>query len=434
MKRILSLIFLLSLALPAFAQPDSTASVPQKEFHISATAWSRGEVREGALSYDSGEEDYAVFIMSNAVLNLSYRYKSLEIHLSPKYFGVWGAKTNGSMAVEEAWFGLRDKSGLFFRLGSQKVSYDDQRIIGANDWVMASNKHDMLLAGLERGRHKLHVMLAFNQNDVNTEGGIIYLDGGQPYKAMENVWYHVDPIKQLGASALFMNVCMQDPTSPTENVTHQQQLYGAFLDWHPRNLSVQASYYRQSGHDEHDMAIKAWMASGEAVWQITPKWRVNTGYFHMSGDESFFVPENGTIGLILKKEVHGFNPIFGSHHQFYGAMDFFYVTTYYGGNTPGLQDFHTGLQWKPIQKLSFETEYHFLATSVAIKDASKVLGHELELSASWKLLPDMSLQAGYSFMQGTDTMIRLKRARDENRLHWGWLMLVVTPEFFSTRK
>ena len=55
MKRILSLIFLLSLALPAFAQPDSTASVPQKEFHISATAWSRGEVREGALSYDSGE-------------------------------------------------------------------------------------------------------------------------------------------------------------------------------------------------------------------------------------------------------------------------------------------------------------------------------------------------------------------------------------------
>ena len=432
MKRILSLIFLLSLALPAFAQPDSTASIPQKEFHISASAWSRGEVRDGGMIYDTGY-DYAAFIMSNAVVNIDYRYKGLEMRLSPKYFSVWGAKSDGAMAVEEAWFGMRGKSGLFFRLGRQKISYDDQRIIGANDWVMASNKHDMLLAGLERGRHKLHLMLAYNQNDVNTEGGVIYLDGSKPYKAMENVWYHFDPIKQLGASLLFMNMGMQDPLFPTENVTHQQQLFGAFLDCHPRNLSVQGSYYRQTGHDEYNRAIHAWMASGEAAWQISPNWRINSGYYHMSGDE-FYVPIEGGIGMVLKTEVCGFNPVFGSHHQFYGAMEFFYVNTYYGGNTPGLQDFHAGFQWKPIKSLTFDTEYHYLATSIAIEDASKTLGHEFELTASWQLLPDLSLQAGYSFMQGTDTMARLKRARNENRLHWGWLMLVVTPEFFSTRK
>ena len=68
-----------------------------------------------------------------------------------------------------------------------------------------------------------------------------------------------------------------------------------------------------------------------------------------------------------------------------------------------------------------------------MEDAVKTLGHEVELSASWQLMPDVSLLAGYSFMQGTETMELLKRTSDKNRLHWGWLMLVITPEFFSTK-
>lgn len=432
MRRIVLFLLALTWMLPLSAQPDSTAKTPKREFRVTASAWSRGEIRDGAMPDETGA-DHAAFIMSNAVLGIDYRYRGLEMRLSPKYFGVWGSSSNGGLAIEEGWFGLRHKSGLFFRLGRQILSYDDQRIIGANDWVMASNKHDLLLMGLERERHKLHLMLAFNQNDSNTEGGLIYLEGGQPYKSMESVWYHVDPVKQLGASLLFMNVGMQDPSFPEENVTHQQQLFGAYADWHPRNFSLQASYYRQTGRDEYDLAIRAWMTSAEAAWQMTPRWRLNSGYFHMSGDENFNVPPQGAFGMARKTQVHGFNPIFGSHHQFYGAMDFFYVTTYYGGNTPGLQDFHAGIRWKPVPVLEFEAEYHYLATSVAMEDAVKTLGHEVELSASWQLMPDVRLLAGYSFMQGTETMELLKRTSDKNRLHWGWLMLVITPEFFSTK-
>ena len=114
-------------------------------------------------------------------------------------------------------------------------------------------------------------------------------------------------------------------------------------------------------------------------------------------------------------------------------MDFFYVTTYYGGNTPGLQDFHLGAQWKPIDPLSFKVKYHLLATSVKVEDVSLILGHELELETAWQILPDVSLQAGYTFMKGTSTMERLKRTSDRNNLHWGWLMLVISPEFFSVK-
>ena len=36
-------------------------------------------------------------------------------------------------------------------------------------------------------------------------------------------------------------------------------------------------------------------------------------------------------------------------------------------------------------------------------------------------------------MQGTETLSALKRTADNNRLHWGWVMLLVTPRFFETK-
>ena len=425
MKKAFSFVLSLLLVVPLCAQ---------SEFSIRANHWSRGEWRYGALPEDEEGSQHALFMMSSTALQLDYKYQGLEVRVTPKHSGVWGAKGGGSIGLDEAWFGLRSKWGLFFKLGRQLLSYDDQRIVGANDWVMSTNKHDALKLGFERPVHRLHILLAFNQNNVNTNGGTYYTDGGQVYKSMQMAWYHLDPIPQLGASLMFLNTGMQDIMVQGENITQNQQLFGGFLDFHPRNLSVQASYYRQTGHDEYGMDIHAWMTSAEAVWQIVPAFRLNTGYFHLSGDENYFVPPQGALGMARKTEVHGFNPLFGSHHQFYGAMDFFYLQTYYGGNTPGLQDFHLGLQMNPVKTLSLGAEYHLLATSVDIKDTSRLLGHEVELDAGWQLMKDVKLQAGYSFMYGTETMKILKRSGAKNRLRWGWLMLVVTPEFFKIQK
>ena len=180
------------------------------------------------------------------------------------------------------------------------------------------------------------------------------------------------------------------------------------------------------------LAINAWMMAAEADWDVNARWHLNTGYFFMSGDEYYFVPPHGYIGLIRKTEVRGFNPIFGSHHQFYGAMDFFYVETFFGGNTPGLQDFHVAGRWSPVPALNLGVSYHYLATGVKLDKLKCGLGHEVELSASWNIMKDVKLDAGYSFMHGTETMAFLKRTSERNRLQWGWIMLTVTPEFFST--
>ena len=34
-------------------------------------------------------------------------------------------------------------------------------------------------------------------------------------------------------------------------------------------------------------------------------------------------------------------------------------------------------------------------------------------------------------MHGTEIMTLLKRSSEHNRLQWGWIMLVITPELFK---
>lgn len=428
MKRILILLAGVFWAVQAWGQQDTLAH----EFTVTSSMWSRGEYRDGGMPDDNGR-DNAVFISARTLLNLNYKYKALEVKVAPAFYGVWGAKGGGGFSMDEAWFSLRSKTGLFAQLGRQKLRYDDQRIIGDNDWAMVVSKHDVLRAGFENDKHKVHVILAFNQNDENTNGGTFYVDGGQPYKAMETLWYHWDPVPQFGASLIFINTGMQNLVVPELNKTEQQQLFGAFLDWHPKDFSLQAAYYRQTGKNEYCLPICAWMASAEASWDINRKWNLRGGYYFMSGDESYFTVKEGEIGMAEKTSVHGFNPIFGSHHQFYGAMEFFYVKTFYGGNAPGLQDLHVGGEWKPVSNLSLELDYHFLATAVAIEGVSKTLGHELELEASWTITKNVTMSAGYSWMRGTKTMDVLKRKSNDDHLTWAWLMLTVNPEFFNKK-
>ena len=66
-------------------------------------------------------------------------------------------------------------------------------------------------------------------------------------------------------------------------------------------------------------------------------------------------------------------------------------------------------------------------------DYNRSLGYELEIALRYNLMKDVSIGAGYSYMRGTDTMAALKRAVDDDReLHWGWIMLTVSPKIFTT--
>ena len=430
MKRLL----LLLLAVLPFS-----ARAQENTFTLDADYLTRGELRIGGLFTEEGDPLNARFILGRTRLGATYSHSWLTARLSAQHAGTWGSSAGSSLSMYDAWVQMRLPVGFFAKVGRQALAYDDERIFGSDDWSMTGMSHDGLKLGFERAGHKIHLFGAYNQDVDNIdEGGTRFSGGIQPYKSLTSAWYHYDiPKTNLGASLLWARIGMQSALVDEEDPegadkTHFQQLAGVFLSWKPAWFGLETAYYHQWGTEQNGIPLNAWMASVKATATPSEHWSFRTGYDHLSGEEDFATPPQGQIGLVHHDVVRGFSSLYGSNHKFYGAMDFFYVQSYVNGFTPGLQNYYAGVTWTPGKKrLSMDASYHFLSTAAPVEDARKDLGHEVELTATWKIASSLSLSAGYSFMQGTETMEILKRSSNKNRLQWAWLMLQVKPTFFS---
>lgn len=427
-------ILLLSGNIWAQQSTDTLTTAPPKEnkFTIDVNMLTRGEIRNGGLN-NTQDEQTAAFVIERTLLGMQYERAGLTTRVTAQHSGTWGSNESSSFNLYEAWMQLKSKNGLFAKAGRQDLSYDDQRIFGADHWAMTAASHDALVLGFEKKGHKIHLMGAYNQNVKNMNGGNYFTGGIQPYKSMEALWYHYDvPKVPLGISLLGMNIGMQSNLDYSDTCTYNQQLIGTYLRYHPKKLSAELAFYYQMGKEENGLRLGAWMASAKLQYMPNEKLTVYGGYDYLSGDKNFNVPPKGMIGMMRHDKVRGFNSIFGSHHKFYGAMDFFYLTTYYASFTPGLQNYFVGCKWKPMPKLSADLAYHYLAVAADIEDTKKGLGHEIEASVRYQLMKDVRLSAGYSFMRGTDTMVALKRSSEDRLLRWGWVMISVSPKVFTT--
>ena len=271
----LSLLVLALLLVPA-------SSLFAQELTADLQLLSQGEIRVGAIldkqDPDAKVQDRANFLISRARLNLGYKQGGLQMLVSPQYSNIWGQQGYGSFHMFEAWAKYTLPFGLFAQVGRQALSYDDERIIGPNDWAMAAVSHDVLRLGYEGHGHKAHVILGYNQNPENLEGGTAYVDGSQPYKTMQTFWYHYDvPKIGLGASLLFMNLGVQgDETSKHIGVFYQQML-GTHISYKPAWGEFSASYYHQMGKDFQEVPIDAWMAAAKAMVKPSKVFSFNAG-------------------------------------------------------------------------------------------------------------------------------------------------------------
>ncbi len=427
----------LALAPVATLAQETTTDENDKinKFTIDAELMTRSELRYGGLPTDAEDSDNkAYFILERTRLALDFERTFLKAHVTAQHNAIWGQAGKGSFNIYEAWAQFTARNGMFAKIGRQVLSYDDERIIGSNDWAMTALSHDMIKLGWDSPIHKIHLMLAYNQNSESVNGGTDYRYGDKPYKTMQNLWYHYQhPRVPFGASLLFMNQGLQSEREENLKKTYYQQLIGTYLSYKPRNWSAEGSFYYQLGKNESGIDIRAWMASAKGTYSPSMQWKLTAGYDYMSGDPFFAVPTGGGIGLIQHKTIKGFSPLYGSHHKFYGAMDFFYVSTYYNGFTPGLQNYYAGVTFKPISKLKFDATYHYFAIATNTNNLKKELGHEVEFTAAYTPIKEVTVSLGYSYMRGSKTMEALKRVDSERQLHWAWLSLNVKPRFLQIK-
>ena len=414
------------------------AQQADNQFSLDAQLVTRGELRAGGFKADSLDKYRRTqFVLGKYRVTADYKRSWLEVKLSPQFAGIWG-QGGANISLYEGWANMQTKNGLFVKIGRQELEYDDERIIGNDDWTMTAPTHDVLKLGYDGESHKIHLMAAYNQNADSIETGMSYYAGGlQPYKNMQTLWYHYDtPKKMFGFSLVGMNIGMQSNNKKDPDATYYQQLVGTYMAFRPKHWSLEGAFYYQLGKEEHGLPIDAFMGSVKATVRPSEKYNIFAGYDYLSGDKFFAVPTGGNLGMVQHDKIRGFNAIFGSHHEFYGAMDFFYMKNYYHGFTPGLQNLYLGGNVNPVDGLNLNAAYHYyaIATDLDYLD-SKTLGHEVDFSASYAFNKAVSVSAGYTYMHGTETMVRLQQIQEvteQRQLHWGWLMLSVKPTLFST--
>ena len=445
-KNIFLTLALLTLPLGGWgglwAQTDSTKV---NTLSFSLNFLTHGETVRGGLPVDGDaeNEDKSNFLLGRTRFIAGYSRPGLEARAVIQNLSVWGSKGNQGLNLYETWVKMTAKNGLFAQVGRIALAYDDERIIGTNDFAMASLSHDVLRAGYEGHGHQAHAIVAYNQNAANVYKSTYYEEGSQPYKNMQTVWYHYDvPNFPLGASLLFMNVGLQAGKKGNANnppTTEYQQMYGGYLNFHPKHVTFEASYYRQSGKTVPNgkaFEIDAWMASVKATVHfsiLNSQFSILTGYDYLSGDD--FVPQTygGRLGMPLHKVFKGFSPLYGSRTQFYGLMDYFYQSAYNNSFTPGLQNAFIGVSGKPVSRLDLSATYHYLAVATDLPDLNRTLGHSIDVTASYRFTKDIFLKAGHTLMFGTETMDRLKQGIGSKTARWGWFSLVISPTLFTTK-
>ena len=395
----------------------SMAAVAQDNFlTVDAQLRTRGEHNHGAVRPIKDGEQSANFVNERARLGIDYQRGFLEVKVAAQHTGLWGQDgmndTNGRATLSEAWGKLMFDDHFFAQIGRQQLAYDDERLLGAQDWDVSGYWHDALKLGYEDGHNKLHAILSMNQTAENNRGD--YYGGPMPYKNMQALWYHYQSQRvPIEASLMFINVG-QEAGAEGHGRTYYVQTMGTDINFKRIDWNFHAAFYYQMGKNFFGYDIDAFMASAKAEVDIYPLMKLSAGYDYLSGNR-------------FSNKQGAFDALFGSYHNFYGAMDLIP-----GFLTLGLHDIYAGAALK-VDELSVQLGYHYFMTAEKYRSYGRRLGHEIDLKASYRLLKDVTVMGGFSTMMGTETMDIVAGGSHKKFQDWAWLQLNINPRIFATK-
>ncbi len=424
MKHIyLILVFLLMLtsSVTVFSQE------PDGDFTIKTQLRSRGEYRNGAMFPRSEGDLPASFISNRARISLGYDNDFLSIGLSGQNVSVWGSRpqieNKGDFALNEAWAKL-SHNNFFAQIGRQQLAYDDDRILGTLDWNQSGRWHDALKLGYEDSNNKLHLILAYNKTSeafLNNQ----YFAGAQPYKQMQTLWYKYKDNKNFDISFLLMNLGFESGSAggiidgALGETTYMQTL-GTNVAYKLNDFNLFGTFYYQTGKNTADDNIAAYMWALNGAYTINQNVSLSAGLDYLSGQDD-------------SDKYTAFNPLYGTHHKFYGTMDYFFASAY---PNYGMFDKHASLILKPIDKLTLDLTYHHFSSDQSIYvdgNKEKMLGSEIDFSFTYKIRPYITLQGGYSTMLGADALDVAKGGDHSRWQDWGWVSLNINPLIFKSK-
>ena len=385
----------------------------------------RTEFRNGYRQLRTPATEPAFFTSQRMRLSLNYSSDPYEIHIEGQDVRVWGEvvqlQDNPNVNIHEAWAKLNVSDNVRLKLGRQELIYGNQRLLGSVNWTQQARSHDALVAKYENQKQNfsLDIGVAYNQQSENLLGNTYQLNN---YKILSYAWLD----KQFGAldlSALFLT----DGFELQRDATNFRYTYGTNLTYNNELWKISGVAYFQNGDDRIRRDISAYMLaiSGSYSWNGLS---LEGGYDYLSGGEA----------SNTNPARHSFNTLYATNHKFYGQMDYFLSIP---GDTRGggLQDIYIGVGYSLNSSADLNLTYHYFALANKISNPlnpmqrlDQNLGSEFDLSFAYQFSEDITLRSGYSMLLPTSSLDKLQLSNGKETQHWGWVMLQVTPDIFSS--
>ena len=341
-----------------------------------------------------------------------------------------GQPTLPSIAPYEAYADAHTRTGrrAFVRIGRQRVSWGDGRLVGANDWSHTGRSLDALRGGLQLGDVDLEAMAvllaapgAMPPSVVGSRAPAPEGTGAQLY-GLNAVW-HLWPLLNLEATGLARIVREPIPTTLTPGDTFVAD-GRAFGDWRGLRYAVEG----------------AWEAGRLATYGGTRQ----LSAFALAGKVALetALPAHLTFGVQGAyasgggdgKDLHGterrFDPILPDEHRNHGVLG-----AYAWSN---LMELGGNVSLRPAEEVTIGAGYRLAALASAAgrwtsgslapigaapTNGSKLLGHEVDLVVEWTPWEALALGAGYGVLALGDAakniLAEAKRATTDAQ-HWGF--------------
>ena len=372
------------------------------------------------------------------------------------------------------------------KVGRQELNYDDGRLLGDHDWAQQARRHDALVFKLQDKGWQADAGFAFNRNtDAFNYNGNYYTPANIPPTIKDSKGFlvaspagYLPLVDNTGNSSKTGTPAVVNPAS-TNRVFQQykslQYLYAAkttgetkvsgliladqfgknkldsvqtsFVNSIPgyvygyhynqkavygryttgvfinsktskkKNTTLTGGIYYQGGKDIDGNKLSALMAYANVNIAVK-KFSFAAGWDYLSGDDA----------LATSSVNHRFDPLYGSPHENWGYMDFFYSTT---GSAPGgLMNPHVKIQYNSENKrLVLALKYHYFALASAMKDNSgnalpSYLGSELDAVLLYSLNKITTLEWGGSLLFASKSMEYAKGIPPgTSKLNGQWLFL-----------
>lgn len=393
------------------------------QFKITAEVRPRFELRDGFKRPLEQDGKAAFFIEQRTRLYLEYKTDQLELVLVPQDVRFWGNtdqvyKEDPSLTnLQQAWAAYRFDERHKVAMGRMELNYDNARILGDLSWAQQSRSHDLVKYEFRQETFSLHLGAAFNQDSGVPEPG--KLSGTDyvlnNYKTMQFLWLHKTAGKAR-VSLLFLN----DGRQYAPDTVYFMQTAGLFAGLQAGPAAVSGEFYYQAGKNGSGRETGAMLASLSAAVKAGEAWTLGLGTDYLSGDKS----------ATTRNEA--FDPLYGTHHKFYGFMDYFYVGNGHGNR--GLWDLYGKAGWKTGKKGGLDLQVHRFsaAADIPADDAGnhfkKNFGTEADLSFSYAVDKAFKIQGGYSRFFFTESLERVKGVSNPaSGASWAWLMVTFKP-------